>query len=69
MKILFIITGSVAVSRCYEILEKLKKHKIDVDCVLTNNAKKLVNISKLRNYITGKIYTDISEKKRKNASY
>ena len=46
MKILFIITGSVAVSRCYEILEKLKKHKVDVDCVLTTNAKKLVNISR-----------------------
>ena len=51
MKILFIITGSVAVSRCYEILEKLKKLKVDVDCVLTTNAKKLVIISKLRNNI------------------
>ena len=65
MKILFIITGSVAVSRCYEILEKLKKHKVDVDCILTTNAKKLVSISKLRNNITGKIYTDISENKQK----
>ena len=65
MKILFIITGSVAVSRCYEILEKLKKHKVDVDCVLTTNAKKLVSISKLRNNITGKIYTDKSENKKK----
>ena len=65
MKILFIITGSVAVSRCYEILKKLKKHNVDVDCVLTTNAKKLVNISKLRNSITGKIYTDISENKQK----
>ena len=65
MKILFIITGSVAVSRCYEILEKLKKHKVDVDCALTTNAKKLISISKLRNNITGKIYTDISENKQK----
>ena len=65
MRILFLITGSVAVSRCYEILEKLKKHKVDVDCVLTTNAKKLVSISKLRNNITGKIYTDISENKQK----
>ena len=65
MKILFIITGSVAVSRCYEILEKLKKNKIDVDCVITTNAKKLVSITKLRNNITGKIYTDISENKQK----
>tara|TARA_B100000676_G_scaffold310741_1_gene378240 strand:- start:868 stop:2046 length:1179 start_codon:yes stop_codon:yes gene_type:complete len=65
VKILFIITGSVAVSRCYKILEKLKKHKVNVDCVLTTNAKKIVSISKLRNNITGKIYTDISENKQK----
>ncbi len=65
MKILFIITGSVAVSRCYEILEKLKYLKVEVECVITNNAKKLVNISKLRNNITGKIYTDVSENKQK----
>ena len=65
MKILFIITGSVAVSRCYEIAEKLKKNKVDVDCVLTTNAKKLVNISILRKNITGKIYTDLSENKQK----
>ena len=65
MSILFIITGSIAISRCYEILEKLKKHKVDVDCVLTTNAKKLVSISKLRNNITGKVYTDLSENKQK----
>ena len=65
MSILFIITGSVAISRCYEILEKLKKHKVDVDCVLTNNAKKLVSISKLRKNITGKVYTDLIENKQK----
>ena len=65
MKILFIITGSVAITRCYEILEKLKNLKIEVDCTLTNNAKKLVSISKLRNNISGKVYTDLSEKKQK----
>ena len=65
MKILFIITGSVAVSRCYEILEKLRYLKVEVDCIITNNAKKLANISKLRNNITGKIYTDVSENKQK----
>ena len=65
MSILFIITGSIAISRCYEILEKLKKHKVDVDCVLTTNAKKLASISKLRSNITGKIYTDLSENKQK----
>ena len=55
----------MAVSRCYEILEKLKNLKVEVDCVITTNAKKLLSISKLRNNITGKIYTDLSENKQK----
>ncbi len=65
MKILFIITGSVALSRCYEILKKLNHLKVEVDCVITNNARKLVNISKLNNNITGKVYADASENKQK----
>ena len=64
MRILFIITGSIAVSKCYEILEKLKDNKIDIDCIITNNAKKLINISKLKKNITGKIYTDNNETKK-----
>ena len=65
MKILFIITGSIAVSKCYDILDELKKHKIEVNCLITNNAKKLLNTKKIKQNIYGKIYTDISEKKEK----
>ena len=65
MKILFIITGSIAVSKCYDILGELKKHKIEVNCIITNNAKKLLNTKKIKQNIYGKIYTDISEKKEK----
>ena len=65
MKILFIITGSIAISRCYEILEKLKENNVSIDCIITNNAKKLTNISKLKRTITGKIYSDLSENNKK----
>ncbi|MBD1147261.1 bifunctional phosphopantothenoylcysteine decarboxylase/phosphopantothenate--cysteine ligase CoaBC [Pelagibacterales bacterium SAG-MED31] len=65
MNILFIITGSIAVSKCNEILKKLKEIKINVDCIVTNNAKKLISIAKLKKNITGNIYTDISETKKK----
>ena len=65
MKILFIITGSIAVSKCYDILSALKKNKIEVSCIITNNAKKLLNISTVKQNISGKIYTDRSEKKEK----
>jgi len=61
VKILFIITGSVAVSKCYDLLKILKDHKVKIDCIITNNAKKLLNISRLKKNISGKIYSDASE--------
>ena len=65
MKILFIITGSIAVSKCYDILSELKKNKIEVNCIITNNAKKLLNTLKIKQNISGKIFYDSSEKKEK----
>ena len=65
MKILFIITGSIAVSKCYDILSALKKNNIEVNCLITNNAKKLLNTLKIKKNISGKIYTEASEKKEK----
>ena len=65
MKILLIITGSIAVTKCFEILNELKKNKFKVNCILTNSAKKLLNINKLSKQISGNIYTDASEKKEK----
>jgi len=59
------ITGSIAVSKCYEILDELKKNKVRVNCIITNNAKKLLNINKLKKSLTGKIYNDASETKEK----
>ena len=56
MKLLFIITGSIAVSRCFEILNELKKNKFKVSCIITINARKLLNINKLKKSISGKIY-------------
>ena len=38
-EVLFIITGSIAVSKCFEILDELKKNKVKVSCIITNNAK------------------------------
>ncbi|MDA9621080.1 hypothetical protein N9S51_02035 [Pelagibacteraceae bacterium] len=65
MKVLFIITGSIAVSKCFEILDELKKNKVNVSCIITNNAKKLLNINKLKKNLSGNIYTDASETKKK----
>ena len=65
MKILFIITGSIAVSKSYDILKVLKEKKIEINCILTDSAKKLINIKKLKKNIVGKIYMDSDEVKQK----
>ena len=43
MKVLFIITGSIAAKKCVGILKGLFKTDIKVDCILTENAKKIIN--------------------------
>ena len=65
MKILFIITASIAIKKCNEILKELKDNNILVDCILTDNAKKMITISDLKKNINGKIYTNNSENKNK----
>lgn len=65
MKILFIITGSIAISKSYDILKILKEKKIEINCILTNSAKKLVDIRKLKKNIIGQIYMDSDEAKQK----
>ena len=65
MKILFIISSSIAVIKCEEIFKILKKNNIHIDCILTEKSKKFINYKKLKSYISGKFYTDQSEKKNK----
>ena len=61
MKILFIISASIAVKKCAEICENLTSKNILIDCILTKNAKKMIDLKKLKKTISGKIYSDISE--------
>ena len=64
-KILFIITGSIASSRCKEIIYKLSLKKIMVSCILTEEAKKYIKISDIKKLAKNKIFTDENEKKNK----
>ena len=34
---------------------------ISIDCIVTKNAKKMIDIKKLRKTISGKIYSDLDE--------
>ena len=42
MKILFIISASIAIKKCAEILEILSSKNISIDCIVTKNAKKMI---------------------------
>jgi len=65
MKILFIITASIAILKCYKILKQLKSNEISIDCIITNNAKKMIDHKILKKNIKGKIFTNSSEKNNK----
>ena len=65
MKILFIISGSIAIKKCGEIFEFLSSKNISIDCIVTKNAKKMISLKKLKKTISGKIYSDVDEKNNK----
>ncbi len=64
-KILFIITGSIAASRCIEIFKLLTEKNIQISCILTNEAKKYITINQIKSFTKNRIYSDNSEKKNK----
>ncbi len=64
-KILIIITGSIAASKCKDLIKLLYLKKIKISCVLTNEAKKYIKINDIKKYAGNRIYTDSSEKKNK----
>ena len=65
MKLLFIISGSIAVKKCPTILKRLSDKKVHINCIITNSAKKIINKKIIQKYIKGKIFDDSSEKNRK----
>ena len=65
MKILFIISASVATKKCAEIFENLSSKNISIDCIVTKNAKKMIDLKELKKNMSGKIYSDLDQKKNK----
>ena len=64
-KILLIITGSIAASRCKEIIALLNINEVKISCILTKEAKKYVKISDIKKLLKNRIFTDEDEKKNK----
>ncbi|MDC0037191.1 bifunctional phosphopantothenoylcysteine decarboxylase/phosphopantothenate--cysteine ligase CoaBC [Alphaproteobacteria bacterium] len=65
MKILFIVSASVAIKKCAEIFKSLSSKNISIDCIITKNSKKMINLKELKKTISGKIYSDLDEKNNK----
>jgi len=65
MKLLFIISGSIAAKKSLGILKTLKDKGIYVNCILTDNAKKIIDLYSIKISILGKIYFNSSNKKNK----
>ena len=64
-KILLIITGSIAASRCKEIITLLHNKEVKTSCILTKEAKKYVKIADINKLLKKRIFTDEDEKKNK----
>ncbi len=63
--ILIIITGSIAASKCKEIIKILSKSKFKVSCILTEEAKKYIDINDLQKRTYKRVFTDKSETNNK----
>ena len=65
MRLIFIISGSIALKKCKNILQKLSSKDVYIDCILTNNASRMLKIKSLKKFIKGEIFLDSSENKKK----
>ncbi len=64
-KILLIICGSIAASRCEEVIKLLNYNNFKTSCILTEEGKKHVRISNIKKLVKNRIFTDKSEIKNK----
>ena len=56
-KILLIISGSIAASRCKEIITLLNINEVKTSCILTKEAKKYVKILDIKKLVKDRIFT------------
>ena len=63
--ILLIITGSIAASRCKEIITLLDINEVKISCILTKESKKYIKISDIKILLKNRIFTDEDEKRNK----
>ena len=65
MRLLFVMSASIALKKAIEVLKVLTARNIIIDCIITDNAKKMTDYKNIQKVIKGKIYTNKSESKNK----
>ena len=58
-RILLIVTGGVASYKALELLRLLAKDNFDLECVLTDNTKKFINILMFESLLGKKVFTEL----------
>ena len=64
-KVLFIITGSIAATKCLELFKTLNSYDIKISCILTKDGEKYIKIVEIKKYLKNNIFLDSSEKSNK----
>tara|TARA_B100000575_G_C23124578_1_gene651341 strand:+ start:693 stop:1874 length:1182 start_codon:yes stop_codon:yes gene_type:complete len=64
-RLLFVITGSVAASKCKEIINILNYKKVETSCILTEEAKKYIKISDIKKLVKNRVFINKDEKNNK----
>ena len=65
MQLLFIMSASIALKKAVEVLKNLTARNIIINCIVTDNAKKMTDYRNIKIIIKGKVYTNKSESKNK----
>ena len=55
-KVLFIITGSIAATKCLEIFKTLNSYEIRISCILTKEAEKYIKVREIKKYLRNNIF-------------
>ena len=64
-KVLIIITGSIAASKCKEIMQLLYNNKVTISCILTEESKKYIKLADIKKFVQKRFFTETSENKNK----
>ena len=66
MKVLLIVSGSIALKKTSELLDLLNKEKINIDCIITKSGVSLIKSLKIPSFKNCKVYTDKDFFNKKN---